>query len=64
MVKAHVNMPRLRLIFPFLWRDRIVGRAKRSARDQPKPLMVNSYRAHLRSVTTMAYVDELKILFT
>ncbi|XP_035433899.2 WD repeat-containing protein on Y chromosome [Spodoptera frugiperda] len=60
----HINMPRLRLMFPFLWRDRIEGRAKRSVRDQPKPLLLNSYRAHLRCVTVVEYVDELKLLYT
>ncbi|XP_022814894.1 WD repeat-containing protein on Y chromosome-like [Spodoptera litura] len=60
----HINMPRLRLMFPFLWRDRIEGRAKRSVRDQPKPLLLNSYRAHLRCVTVIEYVDELKLLYT
>nr|XP_049696246.1 WD repeat-containing protein on Y chromosome isoform X1 [Helicoverpa armigera] len=61
---THINMPRLRLLFPFLWRDRIEGRAKRSTRDQPKPLLLNSYRAHLRSVTSIAYIDEMKLVFT
>ncbi|XP_049696249.2 WD repeat-containing protein on Y chromosome [Helicoverpa armigera] len=61
---VHVNMPRLRLMFPFLWRDRIEGRAKRSTRDQPLPLLLNSYRAHLRCVTSLAYIDEMKLLFT
>ncbi|XP_022814893.1 WD repeat-containing protein on Y chromosome-like [Spodoptera litura] len=61
---VHVNMPRLRLMFPFLWRDRIEGRAKRSVRDQPKPLLLNSYRAHLRSITSIAYIDEHKLVFT
>ncbi|KAF9805731.1 hypothetical protein SFRURICE_009363 [Spodoptera frugiperda] len=60
----HINMPRLRLMFPFLWRDRIEGRAKRSVRDQPKPLLLNSYRAHLRCVTSIAYMDELKLFFS
>uniref|UniRef100_A0A2A4JJ24 WD repeat-containing protein on Y chromosome n=1 Tax=Heliothis virescens TaxID=7102 RepID=A0A2A4JJ24_HELVI len=61
---VHINMPRLRLMFPFLWRDRIEGRAKRSTRDQPLPLMLNSYRAHLRCITSVAYIDEMKILLT
>uniref|UniRef100_A0A2A4JIW6 WD repeat-containing protein on Y chromosome n=1 Tax=Heliothis virescens TaxID=7102 RepID=A0A2A4JIW6_HELVI len=61
---VHINMPRLRLMFPFLWRDRIEGRAKRSTRDQPVPLLLNSYRAHLRSVTSVAYIDEMKLVFT
>ncbi|KAJ8731038.1 hypothetical protein PYW08_002451 [Mythimna loreyi] len=61
---VHVNKPRLRLLFPFLWRDRIEGRAKRSTRDQPLPMLLNSYRAHMRCVTTIAYIDEHKLVFT
>jgi hypothetical protein len=57
-------MPQLRLEFPFLWKDRVEGRAKRSVRDQPLPLLLNSYRAHLRCITTMAYIDDLKLLLT
>ncbi|KAL4715396.1 hypothetical protein ACJJTC_015167 [Scirpophaga incertulas] len=63
-IKEHVSMPKLRLEFPFLWKDRIEGRAKRRVRDQPVPLLLNSYRAHLRCITTAAYVDDLKLLFT
>ncbi|CAH0702623.1 unnamed protein product [Spodoptera exigua] len=63
IMKEHINMPRLRLMFPFLWRDRIEGRAKRSVRDQPEPLLLNSYRAHLRCVTSIAYMDEHKLFF-
>ncbi|KAG6461155.1 hypothetical protein O3G_MSEX012443 [Manduca sexta] len=62
--EVHINMPKLRLEFPFLWRDRVEGRAKRSVRDQPLPLLLNSYRAHLRCITTMAYIDELKLLLS
>ncbi|CAG4961709.1 unnamed protein product [Parnassius apollo] len=62
--KVHVSMPRLRLRFPFLWRDRVEGRAKRSVRDQPLPLLLNSYRAHLRCVTSLAYLDHHALLFT
>nr|XP_021191177.2 WD repeat-containing protein on Y chromosome [Helicoverpa armigera] len=61
---VHINMPRLRLMFPFLWRDRIEGRAKRSTRDQPQPLLLNSYRAHLRCITTVACFDELNLICT
>ncbi|KAG7306466.1 hypothetical protein JYU34_009101 [Plutella xylostella] len=57
-------MPALRLEFPFLWHDRVEGRAKRRVRDQPLPLLLNSYRAHLRCITSMAYVDEHKLLYT
>ncbi|XP_038214707.1 WD repeat-containing protein on Y chromosome [Zerene cesonia] len=62
--KVHVSMPQLRLQFPFLWRDRMEGRAKRSARDQPLPLLLSSARAHLRCVTALAYVDHLELLFS
>ncbi|XP_004926930.1 WD repeat-containing protein on Y chromosome isoform X2 [Bombyx mori] len=62
--EVHICMPKLRLEFPFLWRDRLEGRAKRCVRQQPLPLLLNSYRAHLRCVTTLAYVDELKLLFS
>ncbi|XP_050669660.1 WD repeat-containing protein on Y chromosome-like isoform X2 [Leptidea sinapis] len=62
--KVHISMPKLRVTFPFLWRDRIEGRAKRSVRDQPLPLLLNSYRAHLRCITSLAYVDHLQLLFT
>lgn len=62
VLQVHVNMPQLRLTFPFLWRDRIEGRAKRSVRDQPLPLLLNSYRAHLRCVTTLAYLDDLRLV--
>lgn len=57
-------MPRLRAEFPFLWRDRIEGRAKRCVRDQPRPLLLNSYRAHLRCVTSLAYIDDQKLLLS
>lgn len=60
--QVHVSMPALRLQFPFLWRDRVEGRAKRCARDQPLPLLLNSYRAHMRCITTLAYIDEQKLL--
>lgn len=55
-------MPRLRLQFPFLWKDRVEGRAKRSLRDQPRPILLNSYRAHLRCISCMAYIDELRLV--
>ncbi|XP_072939035.1 WD repeat-containing protein on Y chromosome-like [Epargyreus clarus] len=62
--EVHVNMPKLRMTFPFLWRDRIEGRAKRCVREQPLPLLLNSYRAHLRCVTTLAYLDDLRLLLS
>lgn len=55
-------MPALRLEFPFLWHDRVEGRAKRSVRDQPRPLLLNSYRGHMRCITCIAYIDEHKLV--
>ncbi|XP_034826941.1 WD repeat-containing protein on Y chromosome-like [Maniola hyperantus] len=62
--QVHVNMPQLRLMFPFLWRDRIEGRAKRSVRDQPLPVLLNSYRAHLRCVTALVYIDDPRLVLS
>nr|XP_032514989.1 WD repeat-containing protein on Y chromosome-like [Danaus plexippus plexippus] len=62
--EVHVNMPKLRLTFPFLWRDRIEGRAKRCVRDQPLPLLLSSVRAHLRCITALAYIDDLRLVLS
>ncbi|XP_073949102.1 LOW QUALITY PROTEIN: WD repeat-containing protein WDY, partial [Choristoneura fumiferana] len=62
--EVHVCMPALRLQFPFLWRDRVEGRAKRCVRDQPLPLLLNSYRGHMRCITTLAYIDDQKLLLS
>ncbi|GBP62119.1 WD repeat-containing protein on Y chromosome [Eumeta japonica] len=62
--EVHVNMPALRLEFPFTWRDRVVGRAKRSVRGQRLPVLLNSYRAHTRRITSLAYVQDKKLLFS
>ncbi|CAH0714096.1 unnamed protein product, partial [Brenthis ino] len=62
--EVHVSMPRLRLAFPFLWRDRVAGRARRGVRAQPRPLLLSSARAHLRRVTSLAYLDDLKLVLS
>lgn len=59
-----VSMPQLRLQFPFLIRTAFVGRAKRSARTQPMPMLVNSYKAHTKPITSMSYIDRRKVLLT
>ncbi|XP_069676341.1 WD repeat-containing protein on Y chromosome-like isoform X2 [Periplaneta americana] len=55
-------MPTYRIQFPFLWKDRVAGRAKRSLREQPLPLLLSSYKAHLRAVTNLEYIPSCKIL--
>lgn len=59
--KVHISMPRLRLQFPFLMNDRILGRAKRAHRSN-KPLLVNSYKAHLKPVTGLIFINTVQIL--
>lgn len=53
---VHVCMPKIRLKFPFLLRDTLLGRAKRAHRDR-KPLLVNSFKAHFKAVTDLLYID-------
>lgn len=62
--QIHVNLPKLRLEFPFLINDLWDGRAKRSARSFSNPMLINSYKAHIRSVCSMEYIDEYKILIS
>lgn len=61
--KVRENKPRLRLIFPFMIRTRLAGRAMHSARGGPV-LLVNSYRAHLQAITSLEYIDRYKILLS
>lgn len=60
--KVDICMPKYRLIFPFLWADVFVGRAKRMHRSQPKPLLLSSYKGHLMPVSGLAYIEEAKIV--
>lgn len=62
--KSHINLAKLRLKFPFLLRDRFEGRAKRSARTikDGGPLLVNSWRAHLQTISSLAYIAETEII--
>lgn len=59
-----VSVPLLRLKFPFLWRDRLEGRAKRSIRLQPLPLLVNSFQAHKSTLLCCVYMPEHQIIIT
>ncbi|XP_052902916.1 WD repeat-containing protein on Y chromosome [Anopheles moucheti] len=62
--KFHVNKPALRVMFPFLLNDVVPGRAKRSAKDQPKPWLLNSYQAHWTCVTGLIYLDATGLLLS
>lgn len=61
---VHVSMPELRINFPFLMKTVFMGRAKRSVRHQSMPMLLNSYKAHKRAVTSIAYIQKSKILIT
>lgn len=55
-------MPLLRLEFPFLWRDKINGRAKRAVRDQSLPLLLSSHRGHKKPITCLQIIPNARII--
>lgn len=57
-----VCMPLLRLEFPFLWKDRINGRAKRAVRKQALPLLLSSVRGHMRGITSLQIIYSARII--
>lgn len=57
-----VCMPLLRLEFPFLWKDKISGRAKRSVRSQALPLLLSSVRGHTLGVTSLQIISSARII--
>lgn len=59
---VHINMPALRLEFPFLIRTLFEGRAKRTVRNQTEPKLCNSYKAHTRPITCIEYLSESKLI--
>ena len=59
-----INMCALRLEFPFLWKDRINGRAKRAVRNQPLPLLLSSFQGHTKSVNAVQFIPGARIIIT
>ncbi|XP_061932670.1 WD repeat-containing protein on Y chromosome isoform X3 [Apis cerana] len=57
-----IDMINLRLEFPFLWKDRLLGRAKRAVKDQPLPLLLSSVRGHLKSITSVQIIPDARII--
>ncbi|XP_076646840.1 WD repeat-containing protein WDY [Halictus rubicundus] len=57
-----VCMPLLRLEFPFLWKDRIDGGAKRAIRNQPLPLLLTSVRGHTKPVKSVQIISDARII--
>uniref|UniRef100_A0A1I8PB56 WD repeat-containing protein on Y chromosome n=1 Tax=Stomoxys calcitrans TaxID=35570 RepID=A0A1I8PB56_STOCA len=62
--KVPINMPLLRLQFIFLQNERFLTRAKRAVRRQPWPLLLSSYKGHMKGIKTLAYISKPKILIT
>ncbi|XP_049548022.1 WD repeat-containing protein on Y chromosome [Anopheles darlingi] len=62
--KFKVNKPSLRIRFPFLIDDVIPGRAKRSARSQPTPWLLNSFQGHRSCVTGLVYLESSELLLS
>ncbi|KAH8409406.1 hypothetical protein KR222_002579, partial [Zaprionus bogoriensis] len=62
--KTKVCMPRLRLDFIFLRKEPFLTRAKRMVRDQPEPMLVSSYKGHLKAINSIGFINLPKIVFT
>jgi hypothetical protein len=59
-----VVLPALRLKFPFMWKDLLDGRAKRTVRDQDVPKLLNSYKGHAKTVMDLTYIDSTEVLIS
>lgn len=57
-----ICMPLLRLEFPFLWKDKINGRAKRAVRNQMLPLLLSSVRGHTRGITSLQIISSARVI--
>ncbi|XP_037949995.1 WD repeat-containing protein on Y chromosome [Teleopsis dalmanni] len=62
--KQHVCMPALRLQFIFLRKVRIMSRARRVVRHQKEPLLLSSYKAHLKAINSIIFINTPKIYVT
>lgn len=56
-------MPRLRLEFIFLRKELFLTRAKRMVRFQPEPMLVSSYKGHLKAINSIRFINLPKIIF-
>lgn len=62
--EEHISMPKYRMLFPFMWGDRFMGRAARMVLGQPKPVLLNSYKGHFRPISGITYIDDCQIVIT
>jgi len=60
-----VDMPSLRLRFPFLIIIFFMGRAERAAsKNMNGPLLVSAYRAHLQRINHVEFIEKLELVVT
>ncbi|EDW64164.2 WD repeat-containing protein on Y chromosome [Drosophila virilis] len=62
--QTYVCMPRLRLEFIFLRKELFLTRAKRMVRFQPEPMLVSSYKGHLKAINSIGFINLPKIIFS
>jgi len=59
----NVDMPSLRLRFPYLINMFFMGRAERAAsKNMNGPLLVSAYRAHLQRINHIEYIEKLELI--
>lgn len=63
-VGEEISQVKLRKQFPFLWRDPIEGRAKRSVKNQLVPQLLNSYQGHNKSITGLIFSQLNQVLIS
>ncbi|CAI6355746.1 unnamed protein product [Macrosiphum euphorbiae] len=58
-----MDMPSLRLRFPYLMNMFYMGRAERAAsKNMDGPLLVSAYRAHLQRISHVEYIEKLELI--
>lgn len=57
-----ISMPALRLEFPFLWKDRIPGRAKRRVKNQQLPMLLSSFKGHSKPVNALKFLSGARLI--
>ncbi|XP_053594099.1 WD repeat-containing protein on Y chromosome [Microplitis demolitor] len=57
-----INMAKLKLEFCFLWKDRIIGRAKRAIRNQKLPMLLSSFRGHTMPVNSVQFIPNARLI--
>ncbi|XP_050294962.1 WD repeat-containing protein on Y chromosome-like [Anthonomus grandis grandis] len=62
--QEHICLPKYRLMFPFMWGDRFIGRASRMVANQPFPILLNSYKGHFMPVSGLTYLEDSRILIS